>query len=278
MKRLGISILTVTILVSAYGQHGKGVALASMTGGDRLSLVKNSITIPVWHEKGFWTLYEEYLDKGADVSNNSYRSLQGLAETDVTTSDREALDQSLRMITNRFELLTLREQYYAQFANAFNGVIALQFLQTEAMLDMMECSHTYEATRWKTYRFRPNAVDEAQFNSAKENTIRAALSLPDDKADAFWNVYSQYEEECDALLGADYNMISLYAGDPSDFTPGLAKRLGYDLLRIMKRETKLKEKYFKKMSDTVGSTLAARFLAWEDYYSLESKMHAWADN
>lgn len=278
MKRLGIFFLTFTILFSAYGQHGKGVALASMTGGDRLSLVKNSITIPVWHEKNFWALYEEYLDKGADVANKSYRSLQGLAEADFTSSEQEALDHSLKMIANRFELLALREQYYAQFASAFNGVIALQFLQTEAMLDMMECSHTYEGTRWKTYRFHPKVISEKQFQTAKENTIKLALSLPDDKADAFWDVYTQYEEECDALLGADYNMISLYAGDPSDYTPGLAKRLGYDLTRIMKRETKLKEKYFILMNTAVGSTLAARFLAWEDYYSLESKMHAWAEN
>jgi hypothetical protein len=278
MKRLGISILTVVIVFSVYGQHGQGTVLASMTGGERLSLVKNSITIPVWHEKGFWTLYDEYLDKVSDVSNTSYRSLQGLAETDITNSEQEALDHSLKMLSNRFELLTLRERYYTQFASAFNGVIALQFLQTEAMLDMMECSHTYEGTRWRNYRFHPKAVEESQFKSAKQNTIKAALSIPADKANGFWTVYRQYEQECDALLGEDYSMIALYAGDPADFTPGLAKRLGHDLIQITRREMKLKEKYFLKMNSAVGSAIAARFLAWEDYYSLESKMHAWAEN
>jgi hypothetical protein len=45
----------------------------------------------------------------------------------------------------------------------------------------------------------------------------------------------------------------------------------------MEREVKLKEKYFLEMNAAVGPTLAARFLAWEDYYSVVAKMHAWAE-
>jgi hypothetical protein len=120
-------------------------------------------------------------------------------------------------------------------------------------------------------------MNTTQLKEAKHNTIRSALSLTDDKAEAFWKVYTRYEEECDALLGEDYSIIGLYAVEPSDFTPGLSKRLGYDFLQLMQRETKLKEKYFRAMNEAVGSSLASRFLAWEDYYSLLSKMYAWAE-
>ena len=72
--------------------------------------------------------------------------------------------------------------------------------------------------------------------------------------------------------------IGLFASDAADFTPALAKRLGHDLLHIMEREIRLKERYFLEMNALVGPSTAARFLAWEDYYSLVSKMHAWAEN
>jgi hypothetical protein len=116
-----------------------------------------------------------------------------------------------------------------------------------------------------------------QFKAAKRNTISKALPLTEGESSKFWTVYSQYEDECDALLGGDYSIVALYAGDASDFTPALAKRLGNEFLQVIERESKLKEKYFEKMNEAVGSSVAARFLAWEDYYSLVSKMYAWAD-
>ena len=57
----------------------------------------------------------------------------------------------------------------------------------------------------------------------------------------------------------------------------LAKRLGNDLLQVMEREIRLKERYFLEMNAIVGSVPAARFLAWEDYYSVVCKMYAWAE-
>jgi hypothetical protein len=278
MKRIGIiTLLIVVVAFSTFSQHVKGALVASVSGTDRLTIVKNSIAIPAWHEKTFWSVYEEYLDNVSEVSLLSYRSLETLARTEKNTSGPEALDHAQQMISNRNNLLTLRERYFSQVGTGFNGIIALQFLQTEVLLDMMESSRIYEQTGWSKFRFHPKALNEAQFKTAKHNTIRAALSPAPAETEAFWEVYTRYEEECDALLGEDYSVIALYAGDPSDFTPAIAKRLGRDFLQVMQREVKLKEKYFLEMNQQVGPSLAARFLAWEDYYSLVSKMHAWAE-
>jgi hypothetical protein len=278
MKRIGtIVLLTVGVAFSAFSQHGKGTLVASASGIDRLSIVKNSISIPAWHEKTFWSVYEDYLGNVGEVSLLSYRSLENLARVDKNTGGAEIFEQAQRMINDRRDLLTLRERYFSQIGTGFNGIIALQFLQTEALLDMMESSRIYEQTGWRNFRFHPRALNEAQFRQAKHNTIRAALVPAPAETDAFWNIYTRYEEECDALLGEDYSMISLYAGEPSDFTPAIAKRLGNDFLQVMQRELKLKEKYFLEMNRAVGPSLAARFLAWEDYYSLVSKMYAWAE-
>ena len=90
-------------------------------------------------------------------------------------------------------------------------------------------------------------------------------------------MYSRYEDECDALLGENLSVYSLFSSDASDFTPALAKRLGNDLLQVMEREIRLKERYYLEMNATAGSLAAARFLAFEDYYSIVAKMYAWAD-
>jgi hypothetical protein len=277
MKR-ACSLLIVSMMVMVcFGQHANSTFVASISNSDRMEMVKNSIDIPAWHEKSFWPLYEKYMTKFEEASSLSYRSLDDLARTDSKNTEQEAFDNARKMLDNRYAELAVRKEYFISIGNSFNGIIALQFLQTESLLDMMESSRIYESTSWKKYRLHPTAVESDQLNYAKHNTIAKAVALTPEKAQAFYEVYSRYEAECNDLLGDNYDLYSLYAGEPADFTPGLSKRLGYDLVSVMQRELKLKDKYFMAMNEAVGPVLASRFLVWEDYYSLISKMHAWSE-
>jgi hypothetical protein len=277
MKRACSFLIVSMAAIICFGQHAKNTFVASISGADRISMVKNSIDVPSWHEKSFWPLYEKYLGKAEEMSSLVYRSLDDLAKTDKNNTDEEAFNNARKMLDFRYQELALRKEYFINIGSAFNGVISFQFLQTEALLDMMESVRLYDATRWKKYRLHPEAVDPAQFTAAKYNTLAKAIELTPDKAAAFYAVYNRFEQECNDLLGEDYDIYGLYAIEASDFTPGLSKRLGYDLLSIMQRELKLKDKYFMEMNDAVGPALAARFLAWEDYYSEVSKMYAMSD-
>lgn len=276
--RTVLSIALVSIGVSfCFGQAANVHFAASVSAADRISLVRQSVDVPSWHEKSFWPIYENYVAAGEVLSLNHYRALEKLVVVDRTTGTDESIHEGEQMLTTRNAVLQIRRQYYQEMANALNGIISLQFLQTELLLDMVEMSKVYENSSWKKFRFHPKALSPGQMKTAKRNTMTAALQLTKEEAEHFWTIYEQYEEQCDAILGEDYSMISLYAGDPADFTPALAKRLGSDLLVLMDREAKLKEEYFYKIRNTMSANLAARFLAWEDYYSLVSKMHAWAD-
>lgn len=206
-----------------------------------------------------------------------YRYLEMLATADATTSDEELFTIAGQVMESWQDVITIRKRFYSEVGKALNGIIALQFLQTETLLDMMECSDLYEDTPWSQFRFHPKALNENQFKEAKRNIITTALSLSDEQADNFFRIYDRYEEECNALLGEEYDLIALYAGDARDFTPALAKRLGNDLMHLIEREGRLKEKYVTEMRNAVGQRLAASFLLWEDYYSVVSKMYAWAD-
>jgi hypothetical protein len=275
MKRYLVLVMSV-LAISGFAQSAQGV-VASVSGVDRMSMVKSSISVPSWHEKSFWPLYEKYMNKMEGTSSLTYRSLDELARMDKQITDEEAYQFGQNLLNHRMDELVVRQQYFAEISKSFNGIIAFQFIQTEVLLDLMESARIYEATPWKKFRFQPNALASTQLKTAKYNSISTAIDLPAEKAEAFYRIYTKYEDDCDALLDEGYSLYGLYAGEASDFTPALAKQLGHNLLLVMNREVKLKDKYFKEMRDTVGGVMAARFLAWEDYYSLVSKMHAWAD-
>lgn len=264
-----------SVAVLSFSQHLQGSLTSSLSDVDRLSLVKTSIDLPSWHEKEFWPVYEDYMREITEASTSTYRSLQDLAAAGATPSD--ALNSAQNIFAFRTQEFALRKQYFQKIGSSFNGVIALQFLQTELLLDMVESSKIYDQSRWRKFRFYHASLPEDKVQEAKYNTMKKALAIPEANSADFWEIYKQYELECDELLGYNYDMLSQFAGDPADYTPALAKRLGYNMLNVVERELKLKEKYFKMMNEKVGPELASGFLVWEDYFSLVSKMHSWAE-
>jgi hypothetical protein len=277
MKSISFTLVLFLFGIQGYGQLAKNALDLTVSGKDRISVVKSSVHLAEWHEKDFWPLYERYMKDGVKVSTNTFRSLQNLIRTDKSTTEQEAFENGWQLLTYRNEDLKLKKQYYQEVGAALNGVVALQFLQTEAMMDMLEASRIYGNSDWKNYRFHAVGMREDQARETKHNLLAAAVDLAPERADAFWSVYSRYEDECDALLGENFSVYSLFSSDASDFTPALAKRQGNDLLQVMEREIRLKERYYLEMNATAGSLAAARFLAFEDYYSIVAKMYAWAD-
>lgn len=277
MKSISFTLVLFLFGIQGYGQLAKNALDLTVSGKDRISVVKSSVQLAEWHEKDFWPVYERYMNDGVKVSTNTFRSLQNLIRTDKSTTEQEAFENGWQLLTYRNEDLKLKKQYYQEVGAALNGVVALQFLQTEAMMDMLEASRIYGNSDWKNYRFHAVGMREDQARETKHNLLASAVDLAPEKADAFWSVYSRYEDECDALLGENFSVYSLFSSDASDFTPALAKRQGNDLLQVMEREIRLKERYYLEMNATAGSLAAARFLAFEDYYSIVAKMYAWAD-
>lgn len=277
MKSIVIQCVAALAGAACFAQQQQNSFASLTSGAERLSVVRSSIEVPVWHEKSFWTLYEKYVAEEGETSSSAYRALFDLATLDGLNTHDEAYEYGKRMLGLRFDDLALRKRYYSEIGTGFNGVIALQFLQTETLMDMMESFRIYDDTPWKNYRFNAATMPGNKIFQAKMNMLTAALSLSGQELTNFRAVYSRYDRECADLLGDRYDIFALYAGEPSDYTPALAKRLGHDLLEISERELKLKERYFFEMYEHVGPRLAAGFLAWEDYHSLVSKMHAWAD-
>jgi hypothetical protein len=266
----------MSVVVSAWAQPSSGSFETSIAADERMALVKNSIQLSAWHEKPFWKLYDNYNAKKGS-GNFTYATLAAAAQTDPNLSEEEAQENARRLIAFRLEEIDVWEQYYREVGAEHNGIIALQFLQTEALLDIMESCNIYEGTPRKNFYFHPRSLTSTKTQQAKYAAMTKALGLKPEEKENFFILYSKYEEECGDILGENYDMYQLYVGDPSDYTPMLAKTLGHNLLQVMRREVRLKEKYFEEMSVGLNRSIAARFLAWEDYYSSVSKMYVWND-
>jgi hypothetical protein len=271
-----ILIFLSAVAFSSSGQSAEAGFVASISSDTRMNLVKTDISLSEWHERSFLAQYGNYLGKIQGVSALTYETLQELVQTNAI-DDLKAFENVCNLFSYRFSELAIKSKYFVEITREHNGAIGLQFLQTEAMLEMMECVRVYDASPIRKFRFLPKAFSGAGLKQAKYNMITNALSLTPKEAILFFPLYSRYEQECEDIMGDQYNLYELFSVEATDLTPSVCKNNGYNLLTLMSRENKLKEKYFGEMSNVVGPSMAARFLTWEDYYSVVCKMYAWTD-
>jgi hypothetical protein len=277
MKSFPIQILFVCVASIISAQPSHRVYVTSVSTVDRLALVKNSIELSEWHEKAFWAQYNDYLSKTQETSTHAFLAVQELASVDRSMDTADAQSRGERMFEMAYKDLESTTEYFREISREHTGVVALQFLQTETQLDLMEGLFIYEATSLRMFRLNPALVAAARTTETKYNVLSKALQLTPAEEQVFFPIYTRFQVECSEIVGSDYSIYELFAGEAQDYSPGLAKRLGYDLLTVMKRELELKEKYYNEFRHHAGPVLAARFLAWEDYFSLVCKMTVWAE-
>jgi len=273
MKAPLFLILFSLLITGAYCQNAYYASIASNSDNDRMALMKNSVSVSEWHEKSFWSLYDRYSDDVNRVSIVTRQSVDSLLSMPAGLPQKE-FSLASRILTNQHRLHEIQTQYFSEMNTTLSGITALEFLQTELMMDVLDNLKLYERDSSRGYKFYPwlHTADKLPF--AKRDAIINAIRLEPGEAPVFFAVYGHYEKECDDLLGENYNLFELFNESPEDFSPGLAKVQGSNLLRLLQRENTLKEQYFMEMNKIGGASLAARFVLWEDYYSTVNKMYA----
>jgi len=274
---LFVLVFLSAVAFSASSQSTETSFVSSISNDTRINFIKTDILLSEWHEQSFWAQYGNYLSKVQRVSALTYGTLQKLALPTNKMNDLIAFENVCTLFTYRFSELAIKREYFVEISHEHNGLIGLQFLQTEVMFDMMECARIYDASSLRKFRFLPKAFSGAKLKQAKYNTVAGALSLTPMEATLFFPIYTRYEQECEDIMGEQYDLYELFSIEATDLTPSVCKNHGFNLLTLMNREIKLKEKYFTEMSAVVGPSQAARFFAWEDYYSIMCKMYIWAD-
>jgi hypothetical protein len=266
------AVLLVFVLTS-FAQSPESVIVASIReASPAVSAPKTSETLATWREQTFWKHYDEYRDKTLSVSMREQDAVQQLARTGKETPEDEAFLNGVRMIGSGFDMLILKCQHFREISEGQNGLAALRFLQMEVMLDMVERSQIYEQSDLLHHHFIPDSIVITERWKEKFKVMARALALSPAEEKAFMPIFLKFDQECEELVGPQYNVYGVFAAEADDFTPALARRHGFDLLDIVEREIRLKEKYFNEVNVAFGPSVAARFLAWEDYYSIQCKL------
>lgn len=270
-----VAAMVVVFYTNSFAQSPESVIVASIREtSPTVSAPKAEVSLESWREETFWNLYDNYRDKALTVVIREHDAVQQLSCSGRETPNDEALLNGVRMIGTSLDKLIMKCQHFREISQEENGIYALRFLQTAVMLDMVERSQIYEQSDLVAYHFIPDSIDAQQRWKEKFKVMVTALGLSPAEEKQFMPLYLKFDQECEDVVGPQYHAYKVFAAESTDFTPALARRHGFDLLDMIEREIKLKEKFFNVINTEMGSSVAARFLAWEDYYSIQCKLRA----
>jgi len=107
------------------------------------------------------------------------------------------------------------------------------------------------------------ALLREDFEVVKIDLITDAMGLKADEAAIFWPIYETYETERQALVDLRFGVIFDFAQTIDEMTDEIAADLAERSFAIERGRTDLKEKYFKILSEKLGTRMAARFIQAE---------------
>jgi hypothetical protein len=113
----------------------------------------------------------------------------------------------------------------------------------------------------------PESVREAA-RTDKRGLVEKNMQLTADEAKKFWPLYDQYQEKLNPIVDRQNRAVLDYVNGESNMTDANAKRIARDFLAADMDEVKLRERYFRKVSDVLPAKKAAR------YMQIENKLRA----
>lgn len=113
--------------------------------------------------------------------------------------------------------------------------------------------------------------DELQYikdalKSEKKDLVKEYMGLNDAEASKFWPLYDEYQNQRGGLGRERLQIIRDYASQYAQLTDDQAKGLVKRIFKNDKANTKLQQKYFKKISKAVSPLKAAQYLQLESYF------------
>ncbi len=99
----------------------------------------------------------------------------------------------------------------------------------------------------------------------KTALLTDAMQLDAAQSEKFWPIVREYDVERAALADRRIALIKKYAESYETMTPGMAKDLAEESMKIDEDMFKLKKSYFGKVSKALSPVEASRFLQVENF-------------
>src|SRR6187397_718123 len=106
---------------------------------------------------------------------------------------------------------------------------------------------------------------QAMYGKEKKSIAADFIELPDNKKDAFWKIYDDYEAERKALGKKRINLIEKYANAYDTLTDKSTDAIIKETIAMQKSTDALIAKYYDKISKSVSVKPAAQFYQLEYY-------------
>jgi len=113
-------------------------------------------------------------------------------------------------------------------------------------------------------------VEEIDFiqsimGAEKKEVMSQFVDLQGTAADAFWNLYDEYEVKRKSLGKERIDLIKQYAEEYNGITSEQTDALMSKAIKLRNSNNKLLDSYYKKMKKAAGSKAAAQFHQLESY-------------
>lgn len=109
----------------------------------------------------------------------------------------------------------------------------------------------------------------------KKAIVAENMLLTDENAEAFWVLYDAYTTEREALMKDRTAVLEFYIEEFTDITDDQVDNVMSSSFSARKAETKLMQKYYKKMKKEVGPKVATRFYMVEEQIQLIVRVAIW---
>ena len=214
-------------------------------------------------ENLFWPMYRQYEKERQMPATRTF--LEGSDSKDTKSFVKQIFD-------GQAENLSLKRQYFNRISGSLNGTLALQFLQTEALLDLMVKSQLYDSQAWEHPLWRSEMLED---ENVKMLSMEESLGLTKEQALRFRSLFVEFEFDYSRIVGHQLVWFEQYVEDITDLTPAQCKKLGNEFLTMQQNELRLLERMFKSMLETFGEEVALKYMALEDYFTMAAKLQTW---
>jgi hypothetical protein len=270
--RLRLSVAFFFTIMFAFGQQASQQQnVLRIENSGRYNILKASLALHESEESVFWPLYEQYEVQLSALKESTYQSLR-----ELTLNKNEVL--SLMALQNLFKAqhkeIGLKKEYFDKIVESTNGTIALQFLQGEALFDLLMKSKLYRGMNWQAPAWAPSIAKDEK---AKAVIMKFTLGISGADALRFDELHEDFEYEYSRVVGHEFHFFEQYLDDAGEWTPGQCKKYGTAFIAMQLSEVKVKERFMEQFNKAFGQSFAARYIALQEYFINMSKLKVWSD-
>lgn len=227
---------------------------------ERLQIVALVVDVNDIDKETFKALYSDYVAKQKQQTRCSYFMLNNLNRAAAEIDEKEAFDCITMLFAARRENARLREDFFDKIYHQMTPTVAMQFLQAELLIDLMEQHDVYEQAHLS------NTIALASITANVEQMKSAELTE------------KKYDESYEELLGESLYIFEHFLQRVSDLTPVQIWHRGHEFVKLMVNENLLTQNYFEQLLTFAGWRVAADRMARIDFEHTRKKMEVWANS